>query len=151
MDLAVSGDIRILGVCDAAPLHVEAASGAYDAPSMLTDYPEMETLEGLLYWGIRVPRDTPTEVVAKIQEAFEYAVATDEFKEYCDSNSLTPSPACGLESDEMCARLESIYAWGLYDQNLAADGVSPEDFGIPRIEDFTYPTNDRIAAITPWP
>ena len=151
MDLAVSGDIRILGVCDADPLHVEAASGAYDAPSMLTDYPEMETLEGLLYWGIRVPRDTPTEVVAKIQEAFEFAVATDEFKEYCDSNSLTPSPACGLESDEMCARLESIYAWGLYDQNLAADGVSPEDFGIPRIEDFTYPTNDRIAAITPWP
>ena len=29
--------------------------------------------------------------------------------------------------------LDSIYAWGLYDQELAAEGVSPEDFGIPRI------------------
>ena len=151
MDLALSGDIRILGVCDEAPFRVECTSGAYYAPSMLTSYPDLSTLEDLLFWGIRVPRDTPVEVVARIQEAFEYAVATDEFAEYCASNSLTPSPTCGLESDEMCARLESIYAWGLYDQKLSAEGVSPEDFGIPRIEEFKYPTNDRIAGINPWP
>lgn len=151
MDLALSGDIRILGVCDEAPFRMECTSGAYDAPSMLTSYPDLSTLEDLLFWGIRVPRDTPVEVVARIQEAFEYAVATDEFAEYCASNSLTPSPTCGLESDEMCARLESIYAWGLYDQKLSAEGVSPEDFGIPRIEEFKYPTNDRIAGINPWP
>ena len=118
---------------------------------MLTDYPSLSTLEGLLFWGFRVPRDTPPEVVARIQEAFEYAVETDEFAKYCADNALTPAPACGPESDEMCARLESIYAWGLYDQGLVADGISPEDFGIPRIEDFKYPTNDRIATINPWP
>lgn len=151
MDLALSGDIRILGACDSEPLAIDCAKGAYEAASMLTDYPSLSTLEGLLFWGFRVPRDTPPEVVARIQEAFEYAVETDEFAKYCADNALTPAPACGPESDEMCARLESIYAWGLYDQGLAADGISPEDFGIPRIEDFKYPTNDRIATINPWP
>ncbi|MCI8910581.1 MAG: hypothetical protein HFG09_07875 [Oscillibacter sp.] len=151
MDLAVSGDVKILGVCDSNPLPVDCASGAYDAPSMLADYPELATLEGLLFWGVRVPRDTPADAVARIKEAFDYAVTTEEFAAYCEANSLTPSPTSGPESDEMCARLESIYAWGLYDQELAAEGVSPEDFGIPRIDAFQYPTNDRIAAINPWP
>ena len=152
MDLAISGDVRVLGVCDADPFHIEAAAGAYDAPSLLTDYPELETLEGLLFWGIRVPRDTPAEAVARIREAFLYAVETDEFKAYCEANALTPAPMCGPEADEACATLESIYVWGLYDQGLSAEGVDPaEDLGIARIADFKYPTNDRIAAINPWP
>lgn len=151
MDLALSGDIRILGVCDADPMQVDAATGAYEAPSLLTDYPELESLENLLYWGFRVPRDTPAEVVGRIEEAFLYAVDTEEWAQYCAENALTPSTTYGTESDEMCARLESIYVWGLYDQGLNAEGVTPEDLGIPTLDEFTYPTNDRIAAITPWP
>ena len=152
MDLAISGDVRILGVCDSDPFHVEAATGAYDAPSLLTDYPELETLEGLLFWGVRVPRDVPAEVIIRMKEAFLYAVETEEFKAYCEANALTPAPMCGVECDEACAKLESIYVWGLFDQGLSAEGIDPlEDLGVPRIADFKFPTNDRTAAINPWP
>ena len=42
LDLAQSGDIRILGVCDAAPLPVESVKGRYEAPSMLTESMNLE-------------------------------------------------------------------------------------------------------------
>lgn len=151
LDLAQSGDIRILGVCDEQAMTIETAKGSYEAPSLLTEYPELSSLQGLLYWGFRVPRDTPAEVVSAIQTAFQAAVESQEWKDFCDSKSLTPACVTGSESDEMCARLESIYAWGLYDLNMAAADISPEDFEIPRIEDFTFPANERTENAAAWP
>ena len=151
MDLAQSGDIKILGVCNAEPITVEAAGGAYEAPSLLTDHPELSSLEGLLYWGFQVSRDTPPEAVAKIRQAFEAAVETDEWAEYCASMGLTPSVGVGQESDDLCARLECIYAWGLYDAGMGAEGVSPADFGIPRIDEYTFPGTPQAAEAAAWP
>lgn len=151
LDLAQSGDIRILGVCDTEPMTIETPSGSYEAPSLLTPYPELADLQGLLYWGFRIPRDTPAQAVTAIASAFQAAVESQEWQDFCASKSLTPACVMGQESDEMCARLESIYAWGLYDLNMAADGVSPEDFQIPRIGDFTFPANERAKNAAPWP
>lgn len=151
LDLAQSGDIRILAVCDEIPFHVETADGGYDAPSLLTDYPELSSLQGLLFWGFRIPRDTPAEVVSVLRDAFEKAVASPEWMEFCESKSLTPSCTVGTESDEMCARLESIYTWGLYNLSMTAEGKSPDVFNIPKIEDFTFPANDAAANAAPWP
>ena len=150
LDLAQSGDIRILGVCDAAPLPVESAKGRYEAPSMLTDYPELESLQGLLYWGFRIPRDTPAQVVAELRAAFEQAVETEAWKEFCASKSLTSVCVTGEASDEMCARLESIYTWGLYDLGMTAEGVSPADLNIPRVDELSWP-GGKGEGLTPWP
>lgn len=149
IDLAESGDIRILGVCDPEPLTIDCVKGEYEVPSLLDDYPELEALQDLLYWGFRVPRDTPSEIVAKIRDAFEFAIASEEWAEFCESKGLEISSVIGTESDEMCARLESIYAWGLYDIGMATE--DPAQFEIPRIEDFTFPANDRAASAAAWP
>lgn len=149
MDLAESGDIRILGVCDPAPLTVACAKGPYEVPSLLDSYPALDSLQGLLYWGFRVPRDTPSEVIVKIRDAFEQAVTSEEWLAFCASKGLESSSMTGAQSDEMCARLESIYAWGLYDIGMAA--TAPSEFGIPKIEDFTFPANDRAASAPAWP
>ncbi len=149
IDLAQSGDIRILGVCDPEALTIACVKGDYEVPSLLTEHPELESLQGLLYWGFRVPRETPVEVVAKIRDAFEAAVNSEEWKAFCDSKGLDVVPMTGTACDEMCARLESIYAWGLYDIGMST--VSPEDFEIPRIENFTFPANDRAASAQEWP
>lgn len=151
MDLAISGEIKVLGVCDQNPLAVDSKKGAYDAPSLTKLYPELEQLEGLLYWGFQVKRDTPPEAVAKLQKAYEYAVETDEWKEYCENMYMQPVKLTGQEDDELCAKLESIYTWGLYDVGLAADGVSPADFNIPRPNDFSFPPYDRAENANPWP
>lgn len=149
MDLANTGDIKVLGVCDAEPLHIAAATGEYDAPSLLQEHPDLEILSNLLYWGIRVSRDTPQPIVAKIQAAFDDAVASESFKEYCEANSMTLDPITGAESDEICAKLESIYAWGLFDNGLGS--VSPETYGVPRIDDFAFSANDAQKSMNPWP
>lgn len=150
LDLAQSGDIRVLGVCDAKPFPVESAKGSYEAPSLLTDHPELESLQGLLYWGFRIPRDTPAPVVTALRGAFEQAVETDAWKEFCASKSLTSACVTGEASDEMCARLESIYTWGLYDLGMTAEGISPADLGIPRIGEFSWP-GGKGEKLTPWP
>lgn len=149
MDLAESGDIRILGVCDPNALTIESPKETYEVPSLLTNYPELEPLQGLLYWGFRVPRDTPVEIVAKIADAFDSAVSSDAWAAFCESKGLDVVSLTGTECDEICARLESIYAWGLYDIGMAA--VNPEQFEIPRIEDFTFPANDRASSAQAWP
>ena len=151
LDLAQSGDIRILGVCDGQSLKVESAKGGYEAPSLLEEFPELSSLQDLLYWGFRVPRDTPAEAVTALEGAFRTAVESQEWKDFCASKSLTPAYVVGEESDEMCARLESIYTWGLYDLGMTAEGKSPESFEIPRIEDFVFPANERAENAAPWP
>ena len=149
MDLAESGDIRILGVCAPEALTIDCVKGEYEAPSLLDAHPDLEALQDLLYWGFRVPRDTPAEIVATIKDAFELTVASEEWADFCASKGLEVSNSTGLESDEMCARLESIYAWGLYDIGMASE--APSEFEIPRIEAFTFPANERAASAAVWP
>ena len=149
IDLAESGDIRILGVCASNPITVNSAKGSYVVPSLLEKHEELDSLQGLLYWGFRVPRETPKEVVAKIKTAFDSAVASEEWAKFCDSKGLNVVNMSGAKSDEMCAHLESIYAWKLFDIGMAT--VSPEKFEIPRIEDFKFPANDRAASAQEWP
>lgn len=149
MDLAESGDIRILGICDPETLTVDCVKGEYEVPSLLDNYPELESLQGLLYWGFRVPRNTPAEVIVKIRDAFEAAIASEDWDAFCESKGLEISCVTGTASDEMCARLESIYAWGLYDIGMAA--ADPSEFEIPRIEEFTFPANDRASSAPAWP
>lgn len=149
LDLAESGDIRVLGICDAGTRDIDCVKGAYTVPSLLEDYPELEDLQGLLYWGFRVPRDTPAEAVAKIRDAFRTATSSEDWTRFCDSKGLEPAAVTGPESDEMCAKLESIYAWGLYDAGIST--VDPANFQIPRIADFTFPANDRASSATAWP
>lgn len=149
MDLAQSGDIRILGICDAETLDIDCVKGSYTVPSLLDNYPELESLQGLLFWGFRVPRDTPADVIAKIRESFEATVASEEWASFCASKGLDVACVTGTESDEMCARLESIYAWGLYDIGMASE--DPAKFDIPRISDFTFPANDRASSAAVWP
>ena len=149
LDLAQSGDIRILGICDSSPREIDCAKGNYTVPSLLDDYPELSDLQGLLYWGFRVSRDTPADAVAKIRDAFQSTVDSKEWAQFCQTKGLEPAAIIGTESDEICAKLESIYAWGLYDAGIST--INPADYQIPRIEDFSFPANDRTAAAQAWP
>lgn len=149
MDLAQSGDVRILGICDSTPRDIDCVKGSYQVPSLLEDYPDLENLQGLLYWGFRVPRDTPAEKVKTIRTAFQAAVKSEAWQQFCQSKGLETAEMTGQESDEMCARLESIYAWGLYDTGISTG--NPQDYQIPRIEDFTFSANDRAAGANAWP
>ena len=123
--------------------------GIIPYPAFWYDYPELSDLQGLLYWGFRVSRDTPADAVAKIRDAFQSTVDSKEWAQFCQTKGLEPAAIIGTESDEICAKLESIYAWGLYDAGIST--INPADYQIPRIEDFSFPANDRTAAAQAWP
>lgn len=148
-DLVKAGEVKALGFVTEEDVLVETAT-PYTAPSLLKKYPELERTNQLRsVWGLFIPRETPDEIVKKIGEAVDYALKQPDFIEALEARELTPLALKGQESDELCARLESIYAWGLYDSNSAKN--SPADYGIPRIEDFSWPPHERAQKARPWP
>lgn len=151
MDLALTGQIRVLGIAADNDLKVDVeGKNSYTAPSLVKTYPELSKVENLLFWGVSIPRKTDPAIVSKFKDAFEYAIQQPEFKEVCASRFLDITPFIEDASDKQGAYLETVYAWGLYDNGLAAKGVSPEDFKIPRPDAFTWPS-DLSKTITLWP
>lgn len=146
-----SGDLVALAVTNSQDMNIETTSGEYLAPSIITDYPIFKDFENLLGWGLHIRRDVDDTVMAKLMEAFEYAVNTDKYKAFCESNNLSAASSMGEEADYNAAYLESFVTWGLFEMDMAAEGISPEDFGIPHVNDFKFPPHDRGQAAKSWP
>ena len=148
-DLAAAGKVRILGIAKEGGLELETDTGVEQIPALIDDYPQLSAVQDLLFWGVAIPRDTPAYIVSKYREAYLYAVEQDRFKELCESRGLMIVPYSGVEDDKLCANLESVYTWGLYAAGMAA--VSPAEFDIPRVEDYSWPPHERAASANPWP
>lgn len=150
-DFINSGDLVALCVTNAEEMTISTIQGEYTAPSIIPDYPECKKLDGILGWGLHVPRGTSDAAMKKIVAAFEKTANSEEYAAYCKSINVTPACVVGREADEQAAFMESFIAWGLYDMDMAAEGVSPEDFEIPTVQAFAWPPNDRAASAKPWP
>lgn len=98
---------------EAGEMNVLAVVGTQRIVAM-PDVPTMTELGydvDLLMWrGIAVPKDTPDEVVLKLQEAFLKSANSDEFKEFAKKYSLTVAPATGAEFDAYMAEQDKMIA-----------------------------------------
>ena len=149
-DLIETGDVKVMGFMSQEDITIDYTATPFTAPSLLKKYPELVIGSELRsVWGLSIPRETPPEIMAKIQEAFEYAMKQDRLIEAFETRKLEMEQIVGYDSDVLCARLESLYAWGLYDTDVATK--SPADYGIPRIEDFKWPPHERAEKMNPWP
>ena len=63
-----------------------------------------------------------------------YAKVGAEFQKYLADNYIIPLGISGDEAVRFIKRWQSVTTWLLYDSG--ATNISPENFGIPRIEDF---------------
>lgn len=150
-DFISSGDLVALCVTNAEDMTIATIGGDYTAPSIQKDYPDCEKLDGILGWGLHVPRGTDEAAMKKIVAAFEKTAGSEEYAAYCKSINVTPACVVGAAADEQAAFMESFIAWGLYDMDMAAEGVSPEDFGIPTVQAFDWPPNERASGAKAWP
>ena len=82
--------------------------------------------------GFAVRSDAPDTVKETLSEAFEAAMASDAVKEFAEANYYSLSGKHGAEAAEVFAKLESLFAWTLWD--LDAASVNPETLGIPKPE-----------------
>ena len=150
-DLLESGDLICLGSVSTEEMEITSPAGTYTVPSLHDLYPEAAANASALgYYGMALPRDTDPQAVAAFKEAFEYAVNTDEFKAYAEELGMLPVCITGEEIDQMMAQAQSLYAWTLYEQGLAAEGITPDALGIATPDEFDYAALD-LTDVNPWP
>lgn len=128
----LSGLVTPLCVCSPDPFNLE---GYGEVPSILDYIPELEEYADVLggWRGFAVPESTPDNIKAKLTEALEYAVATEDMQALLESNGVAESPVLyGDEAQEMFEKTVRIYSWLLYD---LGDGTrEPSEIDIPRWE-----------------
>ena len=86
-------------------------------------------------YEIGIRRDTPIEIIRRVQAAFLAAVESEAFKELVEQQRLFIDVIVGEEADRRAAELESITATMF--QELGIPGARPaEALGLPPAEEF---------------
>jgi len=80
--------------------------------------------------GFAVARETPAPVKAKITEAFNKAMATENVKNFGVKNYYVLSGLSGEKANAVFDKLEATFSWMLFDLGVAK--FSPEKYKIPR-------------------
>ena len=120
--------LRPLGMLIPDAFSVE---GVGEIPSSFDDYPGLaEYLPISQAIGMGIKADTPDEAKEVIFDAFKKALETDAVKKWAEETYYLLSGATGEEANEIFNKLESNFAWTLWD--LGAAKVNPEELGIPR-------------------
>ena len=105
--------------------------GDTDIPSAFASYPDLtQHLPISQAIGFAVRNDAPDDVKQTLSAAFEEAMASDAVKEFAAGNYYALSGKHGAEGAEVFDKLESLFAWTLWD--LDAASVNPETLGIPK-------------------
>jgi len=100
-------------------------------PSAFDNYPGLsEYLPLMQSIGFAVPKDVPEDIKEVLQDAFEQAMQTPAVKAFGKDNYYILSGAYGDEANEVFDKLESNFAWTLWDLGTAT--VDPSSLGIPR-------------------
>ncbi|UOM35681.1 tripartite tricarboxylate transporter substrate binding protein [Acuticoccus sp. I52.16.1] len=107
--------------------------GETEIPSAFTDYPDLtQYLPISQAIGFAVRADAPDDVKQTLSAAFDTAMQSDAVKKFANDNYYSLSGKSGDAAAEQFNKLESLFAWTLWD--LGAASVNPETLGIPKPE-----------------
>ena len=97
-----AGEMRALAI-----VGTERLDAMPDVPTMTEEGYDVD----LLMWrGIAVPKDTPDEVVLKLEDAFLKSANSDEFKDFAEKYSVTVAPTTGAEFDAYMEEQDKLIA-----------------------------------------
>lgn len=114
-----------------AVLRCERVEQLPDIPAITEIYPEYEKyLPWGPFYGIFVKKDTPTDIIKKLTDAFSKAANDDRFKEFAKNSGGILINLTGDEAKAYLKKFESTANWLIQDAGGAKK--SPADFGIPR-------------------
>ncbi len=131
IDLLRSGDLVGLACLSDNDLVIDGVDGEIVIPSIKNVAPEMSKLLPVgESFGILVPKETPEDVISKIDEAYKVAVESDSFKALAESKGMVIFGYGIEQTKEYLDKLASIVCWTLFDTGSAK--ISPETVGIPR-------------------
>ena len=129
-DLYKTGDLRILTV-----LNNERMESIPEVETISEVYPEYEKyFPWGAFTGVYCRKEVADDRKEILTKAFLDGYNTEEFQKYLKDNYIIPLGISGDEAVTFIKRWQSVTTWLLYDSG--ATNISPENFGIPRIEDF---------------
>lgn len=128
IDLILGKKLRVIGYFGAADVELP---GVGTVPSISKAYPQLGKFLPFGGWvGMSVPKDTPTDIKEKLQQAYDYAVSTPEFKKFLADSYFASVGVTGEKAEAYVSLSTSVNAWLLYDLGMAPK--SPAEFNIPR-------------------
>ncbi|WP_249976248.1 Bug family tripartite tricarboxylate transporter substrate binding protein [Vreelandella olivaria] len=128
---AVAEQIRGGRLKGLAVLGAEELDSLPGVPPITEALPEIESfLPWGPFWGVFVHKDTPDDIKATLEDAYEQAVASEGFQEFLVNFGGETLNLSGEEAQQYLDSWQSVTAWSMFD----ADAVetSPEELGIPR-------------------
>lgn len=126
--LIKGGKLRALAML--VPTKKDLAGGG-SIPSAFATYPQLSKhLPIKQAIGLAVHDSAPAEVKKALEGAFKKAMASAAVKKWADENYYDLSGISGDPAKKEFARLESLFAWTLFD--LGAAKRNPSELGIPK-------------------
>lgn len=120
-----AGKLRALGMIEMEPFDFP---GLGEIPAAGVKYPRIQEIPAVQWLGMAIPADTPEDVTAKIDEAFEKAMADPKIKALAEERMFTLYGQYGEEAEERLQAMENAMSWKLYEMGVAT--TSPEAVGI---------------------
>lgn len=133
VDFVKAGQLRALTVTTADPYTVDSIV-IQSITDLLPGSDNVPLLSET--WPVLIRRDTPQEIIEKMNEAFLWAIEQTEIKEFATTKALNVVGYYGEEADKFLSFSEAGYAWALYNSGLAEK--SPEEFGIPKLDEWDW-------------
>ena len=134
IDFARNGDVKVLWLNQDSPL--DLGNGVV-CPAITTVYPAAKNMPMLSEsWPVLIRRDAPKEVIAKLEEAFRFAVQQDAIKDYAKQNGMKIVAMSGEEADKVADYQFTAFAWILWDAGLAS--VDPATINLVKLENWSW-------------
>ena len=134
IDYARSGQVKVLFLNRREPLTI---TDTITIPPITDLGPAFHEIPNLAEtWPVMIPRSAPKEIIDKLQEAFLWACAQPEMKEFAEKMGYQVIARHGEEADKVLDYQYAAYAWVLYNAGLAE--ISPDTFNIPHPENWNW-------------
>ena len=126
--MIAGGRVRPLAVLGDQPLNID---GAETIPPITEFYPDFSAPGVTILVGVFLPSDVPQDVVDRLGEAWDSAIANSEaLQAYAAANGSIFRPVWGDEAMELARAAVAETAWRMHDDGATV--VSPDTVGIPR-------------------
>lgn len=123
-----AGKLRPLAMLTPQPFTMKDVGSI---PSSFGPYPGLSKYLPIMQAiGFAVPAKVPENVKEIIAETFKKVIASDTLKSWAEQNYYTLSGKTGKEAKDEFEKLESLFAWTLWE--LGAAKVNPETLKIPK-------------------
>ncbi len=134
IDHARAGNVKVLFLNQSTPLKL---NDTVTAPAITDVFPAGKNMPMLSEaWPVLIRRDAPKQIIAKLEEAFRWAVKQPELIEYAASRGAQIVALSGEEADRLADYQFTAYAWILWNSGLAE--TDPASAGLVKLADWNW-------------